>query len=105
MGNHFKSDCMESISLCGLQLGLINDSLAVGDRSLTCLFKKIRQLAVVLCHRKQATIILPLTHTCQIHTATCDLSRVGLPPVEAVATPKVIIHIRVACGGSHTRKV
>ncbi len=96
---------MESISLCDMQFGLIKDSLAEGDRSLAGLFKKIRQLAVVLCHRKQAIIILPLTHTCKIHTTTCDLSRVGLPPVEAVATPKVIIHIRVACGGSHTRKV
>ncbi len=35
-GHHFKSetlcDCMESISLCELQFGLINDRLAVGER-------------------------------------------------------------------------
>ncbi len=94
---------MESISLCELQFGLINDSLAVGDRSLTGLFKKIRQLAVGLYRRKQAIIILPLTHTWQMHTESCDLSRVGLPPVEAVATPKVIIHIRVAVVHAHSK--
>ncbi len=42
--NHFKSeshcDCMESISLCELQFGLINDSFAVGDRPLANLLKK-----------------------------------------------------------------
>ncbi len=37
--------------------GPINDSLAVGDRSLAGLLKKIRQLAVVLYHRKQAITI------------------------------------------------
>ncbi len=52
--NHFKSeshcDCMESSGRCELQFGLINDSLAVGDRSLAVLPKKIRQLAIVLYH-------------------------------------------------------
>ncbi len=92
---------MGSISRCELQFGLINDSLAVKDRSLAVLPKKIRPLAIVLYRRKQAIIILPLTHIRQIHTESCGLSRVDLPPVEAVATPKVIIHIRVAV--VHTR--
>ncbi len=59
-------------------------------------------LAVVLYQTKWANLVLPLSYTCQMNTETSGLSRVGLLPIEAVTTPKDIIHIRGGGGFTHT---